>query len=132
MLICKNTPEFYSLQDTLYFRIADYSVVSTLNSVFYIGGDISGNYALSGQIPDKYLMNIIAEYKNLTWTQLELLAVPRGRHRSLYTNNKIFIVGSGNKWVRTLLKLFLISLLLRRVAGDLIDFKDVFSELMTR
>ena len=97
MLICKNTPEFYSLQDTLYFRIADYSVVSTLNSVFYIGGDISGNYALSGQIPDKYLMNIIAEYKNLTWTQLELLAVPRGRHRSLYTNNKIFIVGSGNK-----------------------------------
>ena len=43
------------------------------------------------------MTNIVSEYKNSEWTQLELLALPRSGHRSLFSDNKIFIVGSGNK-----------------------------------
>ena len=77
-----------NLLENLLFRISDYSVVSTSISVIYFGG--YGGSAL----------DIVAEYKDHTWTQLGTLNQRRDGHSSIQMDNKIFILGGwGVKWV---------------------------------
>ena len=79
----------------LKFRIGDYSVVSTLNSVIYLGGYT--DQTMNGPINDDKVLDIVAEFKDLEWNQLGILATARFSHRSVNLNNKIYIIGSGNK-----------------------------------
>ena len=67
-----------------YFRIALYAVTSTPSSVIYFGGYDEGENETTDRV---------AEYKNLKWTLLGNLAIPRYGHRSINMDNKIYIIG---------------------------------------
>ena len=87
----------------LIYRIGDYSVVSTPNSVIYFGGDNRLNHYRPNNdqgiqiVDDDDVLDIVTEYSNRQWKILGKLAAPRIAHRSVYLNNKIYILGSGNK-----------------------------------
>jgi len=65
--------------------ISGYSVVSTPSNVIYFGG--FGGFGAS---------DIVAEYKDHTWTQLGTLNQQRKGHSSIQMDNKIFILGGYN------------------------------------
>ena len=65
------------------FRLYAYSVISTPSSVIYIGGYQNGEPA----------SDIVAEYRNLKWSQLGNLASGRYAHRSIQMGTKIYIFG---------------------------------------
>ena len=52
---------------------------------------------MNGPINDDKVLDIVAEFKDLEWNQLGILATARFSHRSVNLNNKIYIIGSGNK-----------------------------------
>lgn len=82
------------------FRIGDYSVVSTANSVIYFGGDSRfDHYRPNNDLPvnDADVLDIVTEYSDFQWKKLGNMAAPRIAHRSIYLNNRIYIIGSGNK-----------------------------------
>ena len=60
-----------------------YSVISTPISVLYFGG-----YQNDGGEND-----MVAEYKNLKWSELGRLTRRRYAHRSIKMNSKIYIFG---------------------------------------
>ena len=74
--------------------------------MIYFGGD-NGHVFNSPDFND-YSIDIVAEFRGLkrtdgTWTDgtwTELGAKPRASHRSIYFNNKIFIVGGDDKLVK--------------------------------
>ena len=68
-----------------YFRIYEYAVTSTPNSVIYFGGD-----SLERKTDVGYK---VVQYKNLKWTPLGNLARPRDGHRSIKMANKIYLFG---------------------------------------
>ena len=67
-----------------YFRISYYATTSTPKSVIYFGGFDN----VSGQTTDR-----VVEYKNLKWTLIGNLAIPRHGHRSIKMDNKIYLFG---------------------------------------
>ena len=67
----------------IYFRLYAYSVISTPISVIYFGG------YQNGEAPN----NIVAEYRNLKWTELGTLASGRYAHRSIQMEKNIYIFG---------------------------------------
>ena len=67
-----------------FFRIYNYAVTATPSSVIYFGGYDDDE----GEVSDR-----VVEYKNLKWTLLGNLASPRGGHRSIKMDNKIYIFG---------------------------------------
>ena len=66
-----------------YFRFYAYSVIATPISVIYFGGYHN----------DEGPNNMVAEYKNLKWTELGRLASSRYAHRSIKMDSKIYIFG---------------------------------------
>ena len=64
-------------------RLYGYSVISTPISVLYFGGYHNDNGA----------NDMVAEYKNLKWSELGRLASARYAHRSIKLNSKIYIFG---------------------------------------
>ena len=68
----------------LYFRISHYAVTSTPTSVIYFGGRIIDEWDSTDKV---------VEYKNLKWTLLGNLSVPRDRLSSIKMDNKIYLFG---------------------------------------
>ena len=71
-----------------YFRICDYAVVSTLNSVIYSGGYDN---------EEKEAIYSVVEYKNLAFNELGRLLGSRADHRSIQLDNKIYLIGGINE-----------------------------------
>ena len=65
------------------FRFYAYSVISTPISVLYFGGYHNTDGA----------NDMVAEYKNLKWSELGRLASARYAHRSIKMDSKIYIFG---------------------------------------
>ena len=91
------------LTNLSFLRIGDYSVVSTPHSVIYFGGDNRLDHYRPNNdqgiqvIDDDNVLDLVCEYKNGQWTLLGNMAAARITHRSIYVNNLIYIIGSGNK-----------------------------------
>ena len=67
-----------------FFRISHYAVTATSSSVIYFGGYDRDEIGETDRV---------VEYKNLRWTLLGNLAIPRYGHRSIKMGNKIYIFG---------------------------------------
>ena len=68
---------------TIKFRLYAYSVISTPLSLLYFGGYHN----------ERGANNMVAEYKNLKWSELGRLASARYAHRSIKMDSKIYIFG---------------------------------------
>ena len=73
------------------FRIFDYSVISTSNGVIYMGGNIGPSDDFSIQV------NSVDEYKNGKWARIGLLREPRYGHKSIMSEDWIYIAGGSIK-----------------------------------
>ena len=60
-------------------RIINYSTASTFEAAYIIGG--------------QYSRDVIAEFKNDAWKQLETLAKDRYRHNSISLGDETMIIG---------------------------------------
>ena len=75
------------------FRLIDYSVASTPNSVFYFGGYVFADGQKDGAV------NLAFEYKNDKFAPFPNLRNVRYAHRSIEWYNWFFIVGGSQTLV---------------------------------
>ena len=52
---------------------------------------------MNGPLYYERVLDIVAEYKDLKWSQIGKLASPRFSHRSINLNNRLYMIGGGNK-----------------------------------